>query len=78
MTDNSTNLSINKLEIYDKENYRWTQFYPVNVNTNEIYEQKIEELPNEVMGKYIGGIVGYTPVWYFITLDKRNLREIVG
>ena len=63
------------LEIYDKENALWTQFYPVDVNTDEIYEKKLEELPDEVMGKYIGGIVGYTPVWYYTTIKKENLRE---
>tara|TARA_A100001015_G_C14707721_1_gene600812 strand:+ start:231 stop:428 length:198 start_codon:yes stop_codon:yes gene_type:complete len=63
------------LEIYDEQNSLWTQFYLVNQNTDEIYEQKLEELPENVMGKYIGGIVGYTPVWYYTTIKKKYLRE---
>ena len=64
------------IEIYDKDKAIWTEFYPVNVNTNEIYKKKLEDLPEEVMGKYVGGIVGYTPVWYYITIEKDKLREI--
>ena len=63
------------LEIYIKNDASWTQFYPVDVNTNEVYERTLEDLPNEVMGKYMGGTVGYTPVWYYITIDKTKLRE---
>ena len=64
------------IEIYDKDKAIWTEFYPVNVNTNEIYKKKLEDLPEEVMGKYVSGVVGYTPVWSYVTVEKDKLREI--
>lgn len=63
------------LEIHTENDASWTEFYPVDVNTNEVYKRKLEDLPNEVMGKYMGGIVGYTPVWYYTTVKKTELRE---
>ena len=65
------------LEIHIEESDTWIKFFPVNVNTNEIYESKLKDLPDEVMGKYMGGIVGYTPVWYYTTVKKARLREVV-
>jgi hypothetical protein len=49
------------LEIYRKEDGVWIPFYPVDVNTNEVYESNLEGLPDCVMGKFMGGMVGYTP-----------------
>ena len=63
------------LEIYNDKEAEWTQFYPVDVNTNEAYERTLENLPGEVTGKYMGGIVGYTPVWFYTTIQKSRLRE---
>ena len=37
---------------------------------------KLEDLPEEVMGKYVSGVVGYTTVWSFVTVEKYKLREI--
>lgn len=64
------------LEIYRKEDGVWIPFYPVDVNTNEVYESNLEGLPDCVMGKFMGGMVGYTPVWYYITIDKAKLRDV--
>ena len=64
------------IEIYDKEKAIWTQFYLVEVNTDEVYEKKLEDIPEEVLGKYVSGIVGYTPVWSYVTVEKDKLREI--
>ena len=64
------------IEIYDKDKAIWTQFYLIDVNTDEVYEKKLEELPKEVVGKYVSGVVGYSPVWNYAVVEKDKLREI--
>ena len=63
------------LEYYSPRAGAWTEFYVVDVNTDEICERELGDLPDKVAGKYMGGLVGYTPVWYYITVEKSKLRQ---
>ena len=64
------------IEIYDKEQKKWIKFYLIDVNTDEIYEKKLQDLPEEVVGKYHGGMVDNKIIWNYAVIDKNFLREI--
>ena len=64
------------IQILNRGTGEWTQFYPFLDITESIDTRPLEELPNDVMGKYIIGVAGYNPIWAIVTIDKSKLREI--
>lgn len=64
------------IQIFDKVNEQWKEFYLIDINTDEIYQSSLEDLPKEVTGKYISGFVSYNPVWNYATIEKSRLREV--
>lgn len=64
------------IQIYDREQKKWIQFYLIDINTDEIYEKKLQDLPEEVVGKYNGGMFDNKIIWNYAVIDKNFLREI--
>lgn len=56
---------------------QWRTFYPLSsvVYGEEFDERPLEELPEKIYGKLIGGFAGYQPWWVYFTFDKKNIRN---
>ena len=62
------------IQIYLEKNDEWIEFYPIDI-MDSLDKRSLDDLPNEITGKYISGVVGYNPVWSYITVNKKMLRE---
>ena len=58
-----------------KHENRLVEFYLIDITDTVINVKKesIENLPEEVLGKYVSGVVGYNPVWTYKTVNKKEL-----
>jgi len=58
-------------------NNKWCSFHPLSsvVYGEEFDYRPLEELPNKVYGKILGGVCGYEPWWIFSTVEKNKLRN---
>jgi hypothetical protein len=56
---------------------QWKTFHPLSsvIYGEEFDYRPLEELPNKVYGKLIGGVAGYQPWWVYGTFDKKDIRE---
>ena len=59
-----------------KHENRLVEFYLIDITDTVINVKKesIENLPEEVLGKYVSGVVGYNPVWTYKTVNKKELQ----
>lgn len=64
------------LKYFLKEENRYVEFYLIDICDSIINVNKIsfENLPDEVLGKYISGFVSYNPVWTIKTVNKKELK----
>lgn len=56
----------------------WVDFYPIRrpVGPFETEDHRpLHQLDDEVYGKFIAGMVGYSPAWMYKTVRKTEIRE---
>ena len=70
-------MSQHYFKLYNKQINMWVIFYPiVTVYPVEIFDlRKLEELPEQVYGKWCSGYVSGKPIWNYTAISKCNLVE---
>lgn len=56
---------------------KWVDFYPIVrpvVYREELDKRPLEELDEEVYGKFVMGMMGYVPAWMYKTVKKSEIR----
>lgn len=66
------------LDFYTRNrDYVLTRFYPIDTSSGVIEDKlvftSIEQVPDEIYGKYVHMYGGYSPVWMYVTLAKKAL-----
>ena len=59
-------------------NEKWMEFYPIIrpvVGIEKLDTRPLEDLDDIVYGKAIYGIVAHQPVWIYLTVDKKNIKN---
>ncbi len=57
-------------------NGKWLEFCPIIrpiVGIEQLDKRPFEDLEEEVYGKAIYAIVGYQPVWIYLTVKKKDI-----
>ena len=62
-------------------NGKWTQFYPIkhfeyDGEGDTIDNRPLAEFEDEIYGKYVGGVAGYSVWWVNQMVKKSDLREV--
>lgn len=66
------------IDIFTKDrNNRLTRFYPIDtssgISEDRVNFKNVDEIPDNVHGKFVYFFAGYTPVWMYKTFSKNVL-----